>query len=159
MVPVICGRKTRFTMKCSILHENKLNHSTKGKKEKPDEVWFWVSWWAIQDLNLWPSACKAAALPLRQSPVCFYRFTKDEDNDSDCKQRSSEKPQIKAVFSVNALHEQNALSSHGLHRSTFGEEGLNYRVRNGIGWSPSLWFRSCKAFACMTDPLATLKVA
>lgn len=33
----------------------------------------------------------------------------------------------------NALHEQNALSSHGLHRSTFGEEGLNYRVRNGIG--------------------------
>ena len=32
-----------------------------------------------------------------------------------------------------ALHEQNALSSHGLHRSTFGEEGLNYRVRNGIG--------------------------
>ena len=26
-------------------------------------------WWAIQDSNLWPSACKAAALPLRQSPV------------------------------------------------------------------------------------------
>ena len=43
------------------------------------------------------------------------------------------KTAVKAVFSVNALHEQNALSSHGLHRSTFGEEGLNYRVRNGIG--------------------------
>ena len=28
------------------------------------------------------------------------------------------------------------LSSHGLHRSTFGDEGLNYRVRNGIGWVP-----------------------
>ena len=27
-------------------------------------------------------------------------------------------------------------------RSTFGEEGLSFRVRNGIGRSPSLWFRS-----------------
>lgn len=33
----------------------------------------------------------------------------------------------------NALYEQNVLSSHGLHRSTFGDERLNYRVRNGIG--------------------------
>jgi hypothetical protein len=34
---------------------------------------------------------------------------------------------------ANALYEHDALSSHGLHRSTFGEEGLNFRVRNGIG--------------------------
>ena len=47
----------------------------------------------------------------------------------------------------NALYEQNVLSSHGLHRSTFGDERLNYRVRNGIGWSLSLWFRSYKAFS------------
>ncbi len=33
----------------------------------------------------------------------------------------------------NALCEHDALSSHGLHRSTFGEERLNYRVRNGVG--------------------------
>lgn len=29
------------------------------------------------------------------------------------------------------------LSSHGLHRSTFGDGGLNCRVRNGTGWVPS----------------------
>ena len=29
------------------------------------------------------------------------------------------------------------LLSHGLHRSTIGAGGLNYRVRNGIGWTPS----------------------
>ena len=158
MVPVICGRKTGFTMKCSILHENKLNHSTKSKKENQTKsgsefhggryrIW-------TRDLLLVRQLRSRCA----NRPYVSIVSLKIEENDSDCKQRSSEKTQIKAVFSVNALHEQNALSSHGLHRSTFGEEGLNYRVRNGIGWSPSLWFRSCKAFACMTDPLATLKV-
>ena len=34
---------------------------------------------------------------------------------------------------ANALHERNVLSSHGLHRSTFGDGRLNYRVRDGIG--------------------------
>lgn len=29
----------------------------------------WEGWWAMQGSNLRPSACKAAALPLRQSPV------------------------------------------------------------------------------------------
>lgn len=33
----------------------------------------------------------------------------------------------------NALHERNFLSSHGLHRSTFGDGELNCRVRHGIG--------------------------
>ena len=33
----------------------------------------------------------------------------------------------------NALRERGALSSRGLHRSTFGDGGLNFRVRNGIG--------------------------
>ena len=33
----------------------------------------------------------------------------------------------------SALRGRDALSSHGLHRSTFGEEGLNCRVRNGTG--------------------------
>ena len=54
---------------------------------------------------------------------------------------------ITMTFKQNALYEQNVLSSHGLHRSTFGDERLNYRVRNGIGWSLSLWFRSYKAFS------------
>ena len=26
------------------------------------------------------------------------------------------------------------LFSHGLHRSTFGDGALNFRVRNGTGW-------------------------
>ena len=33
----------------------------------------------------------------------------------------------------NALHERNGLSSHGLHRSTFGDGELNCRVRHGTG--------------------------
>ena len=33
----------------------------------------------------------------------------------------------------NTLYVRNVLSSHGLHRSTFGDTELNYRVRNGIG--------------------------
>ena len=57
------------------------------------------------------------------------------------------KRSIRSYTSKNALYEQNVLSSHGLHRSTFGDERLNYRVRNGIGWSLSLWFRSYKAFS------------
>ena len=65
----------------------------------------------------------------------FLLFVQQELNfDNDHMQQGLKKQSMqKAVFSVNALHEQNALSSHGLHRSTFGEEGLNYRVRNGIG--------------------------
>ena len=35
--------------------------------------------------------------------------------------------------SGNALHERNGLSSHGLHRSTFGDGELNCRVRHGTG--------------------------
>ena len=31
---------------------------------------------------------------------------------------------------------RDALSSHGLNRSTFGDEGLNCRVRDGFGWDP-----------------------
>ena len=48
----------------------------------------------------------------------------------------------------NILYEHDVLSSHGLHHSTFGDERLNYRVRNGIGWSLSLWSRSYRIF-CM----------
>ena len=29
------------------------------------------NWWALQDLNLRPSPCKGAALPLRQAPISF----------------------------------------------------------------------------------------
>ena len=57
----------------------------------------------------------------------------------------------KAVFSVNALHEQNALSSHGLHRSTFGEEGLNYRVRNGIGCTLSSMNTKTNLYVILID--------
>ena len=40
---------------------------------------------------------------------------------------------LKALESGNALHERNGLSSHGLHRSTFGDGELNCRVRHGTG--------------------------
>ena len=76
---------------------------------------------------------------------------------ADCLENMKELPYVQwlKVWKVrclsewikNALYEQNVLSSHGLHRSTFGDERLNYRVRNGIGWSLSLWFRSYKAFS------------
>ena len=36
----------------------------------------------------------------------------------------------------NAPRGRDALSSHGLNRSTFGDEGLNCRVRDGFGWDP-----------------------
>ena len=50
-----------------------------------------------------------------------------------------------------ALHEQNALSSHGLHRSTFGEEGLNYRVRNGIGCTLSSMNTKTNLYVILID--------
>ena len=40
---------------------------------------------------------------------------------------------LKALENGNALHERNGLSSHGLHRSTFGDGELNCRVRHGTG--------------------------
>ena len=40
---------------------------------------------------------------------------------------------LKGLGSGNALHERNGLSSHGLHRSTFGDGELNCRVRHGTG--------------------------
>ena len=76
---------------------------------------------------------------------------------ADCLENMKELPYVQwlkvwkvrclSEWTKNALYEQNVLSSHGLHRSTFGDERLNYRVRNGIGWSLSLWFRSYKAFS------------
>ena len=39
----------------------------------------------------------------------------------------------RALENGNALHERNGLSSHGLHRSTFGDGELNCRVRHGTG--------------------------
>ena len=44
-----------------------------------------------------------------------------------------QKKALKALESGNALHERNGLSSHGLHRSTFGDGELNCRVRHGTG--------------------------
>lgn len=44
-----------------------------------------------------------------------------------------QKRALKALESGNALHERNGLSSHGLHRSTFGDGELNCRVRHGTG--------------------------
>lgn len=44
-----------------------------------------------------------------------------------------QKRALKALGSGNALHERNGLSSHGLHRSTFGDGELNCRVRHGTG--------------------------
>ena len=44
-----------------------------------------------------------------------------------------QKRALKALESGNALHERNGLSSHGLHRSTFGDGELNGRVRHGTG--------------------------
>ena len=49
------------------------------------------------------------------------------------RRRKKEKPREGAFGCRNALHEQNGLSSHGLHRSTFGDGELNCRVRYGIG--------------------------
>ena len=49
------------------------------------------------------------------------------------RRRKKEKPLEGAFGCRNALHEQNGLSSHGLHRSTFGDGELNCRVRYGIG--------------------------
>ncbi len=43
------------------------------------------------------------------------------------------RPYAFPVKEGSALRGRDALSSHGLHRSTFGEEGLNCRVRNGTG--------------------------
>ena len=45
----------------------------------------------------------------------------------------NKKRALKALGSGNALHERNGLSSHGLHRSTFGDGELNCRVRHGTG--------------------------
>ena len=45
----------------------------------------------------------------------------------------NKKRALKALESGNALHERNGLSSHGLHRSTFGDGELNCRVRHGTG--------------------------
>ena len=42
----------------------------------------------------------------------------------------------------SALRERDALSSRGLPRSTFGDGGLSFRVRNGTGRSPPPWSRS-----------------
>ena len=80
-----------------------------------------------------------------------YEFTRTMSEYALC--ATSEEVRVKALVSCkqNALYEQNVLSSHGLHRSTFGDERLNYRVRNGIGWSLSLWFRSYKAFLYEPD--------
>ena len=44
-----------------------------------------------------------------------------------------QKRALEALESGNALHERNGLSSHGLHRSTFGDGELNCRVRHGTG--------------------------
>ena len=45
----------------------------------------------------------------------------------------NKKRALRALESGNALHERNGLSSHGLHRSTFGDGELNCRVRHGTG--------------------------
>ena len=45
----------------------------------------------------------------------------------------NKKRALEALESGNALHERNGLSSHGLHRSTFGDGELNCRVRHGTG--------------------------
>ncbi len=39
--------------------------------KKPPEGGFRCLWWSMQDLNLRPCACKAPALPLRQSTKCL----------------------------------------------------------------------------------------
>ena len=53
----------------------------------------------------------------------------------------------------NILYEHDVLSSHGLHRSTFGDGKLNYRVRNGIGWSLPPSSRSYKMFYMISSYL------
>ena len=45
----------------------------------------------------------------------------------------NKKGALRPLGSGNALHERNGLSSHGLHRSTFGDGELNCRVRHGTG--------------------------
>ena len=45
----------------------------------------------------------------------------------------SKKGPLGPYENANALHERNGLSSHGLHRSTFGDGELNCRVRHGTG--------------------------
>ena len=102
----------------------------------------------------WVSTTYVRQLKKRRGDSNPYFIHSDR---TDCLENMKELPYVQwlKVWKVrclsewikNALYEQNVLSSHGLHRSTFGDERLNYRVRNGIGWSLSLWFRSYKAFS------------
>ena len=102
----------------------------------------------------WVSTTYVRQLKKRRGDTNPYFIHSDR---TDCLENMKELPYVQwlKVWKVrclsewikNALYEQNVLSSHGLHRSTFGDERLNYRVRNGIGWSLSLWFRSYKAFS------------
>ena len=53
--------------------------------------------------------------------------------DGGCVPVDIEKGPWRPSGNGNALHERNGLSSHGLHRSTFGDGELNCRVRHGTG--------------------------
>ena len=44
------------------------------QKKYPHLPGVFSKWWAVQDLNLWPFACEANALPLRQLPEILYIY-------------------------------------------------------------------------------------
>ena len=50
-------------------HHAKGSKTTEKEKPKQSASAFEFIWWAMRDLNPRPCACKAPALPLRQSPV------------------------------------------------------------------------------------------
>lgn len=75
--------------------------------------------------NAWLTRCEKVGETARRTP--------EGSGPGGGAMAPNKKRALKALESGNALHERNGLSSHGLHRSTFGDGELNCRVRHGTG--------------------------
>ena len=76
--------------------------------------------------NAWLTRCEKVGETARRTP-------EGSGSGGEGAHGPKQKRALKALESGNALHERNGLSSHGLHRSTFGDGELNCRVRHGTG--------------------------
>ena len=71
--------------------------------------------------------------PLREGSACARLRAQGGTPTEGAAAPESKKGPLGPYENGNALHERNGLSSHGLHRSTFGDGELNCRVRHGTG--------------------------
>ena len=76
--------------------------------------------------NAWLTRCEKVGETARRTP-------EGSGPGGEGPMPPNKKGPSRPLGSGNALHERNGLSSHGLHRSTFGDGELNCRVRHGTG--------------------------